>query len=261
MKSARPRQRSAERRKDNLVYLQDRSTDMLKKDLILKNPLRALEPETGPVATPGRMGLVIARRGVGKTALLVQFALDSLLRGNRVLHVSIGQKLEKAKAWYEDLFEDLSRSYRLDHAGRVHDEIVRNRMIMTFKAAAFSGPKLEERLSDLLYQDVFRPDAMMIDGYDFERATLAQVQDLRDLAEAMSLQTWFTAVRHREDPRVSGLGVPAPCDVYESLFETILLLDPAEKGIVLRTLKGAASGSEGKGELLLDPSTFLLSEG
>ena len=233
---------------------------MLKKDLILKNPLRALEPETGPVAAPGRMGLVIARHGVGKTALLVQVALDSLLRGNRVLHVSVGQKLEKAKAWYEDLFEDLSRSYRLDHAGQVHDEIARHRMIMTFKASAFSGPKLEERLNDLLYQDVFRPDTMVIDGYDFESAILPQIQDLRDLAQAMSLQTWFSAVRHREDPRMSASGVPAPCDRFEDLFETILLLDPGEKGVALRILKGDAAGKKEGGELLLDPATFLVSE-
>jgi hypothetical protein len=261
MKNARLRPRDAKGRPDNLVYLQDRSADMLKKDLILKNPLRALEPETGPNAAPSRMGLVIARRGVGKTAMLVQFALDSLLRGNRVLHVSIGQKLEKTKAWYEDLFEDLSRSYRLDHAGQVHDEIARNRLIMTFKATAFSGPKLEERLNDLLYQDIFRPECMVIDGYDFESATCPQVQDLLDLTQAMSLHTWFSAVRHREDPRTSELGVPVPCDKFEDLFDTILLLDPEEKGIALRTLKDEFSGAAGKRKLILDPATFLVSQG
>ena len=234
---------------------------MLKKDLIFKNPLRALEPETGPYAAPSRMGLVIARRGVGKTALLVQLALDSLLRGNRVLPVSIGQNLEKAKAWYEALFEDLSRSYRLDHAGQVHDEIVRNRMIMTFKAAAFSGPKLEERLNDLLYQDIFRPDCMVIDGYDFENATRPQVQDLHDLTQAMSLHTWFSAVRHREDPRTSERGVPAPCDQFEDLFDTILLLNPESEGIALRTLKDEPSGATGEKRLILDPATFLVSQG
>ena len=134
-------------------------------------------------------------------------------------------------------------------------------MIMTFKASAFSGPKLEERLNDLLYQDVFRPDTMVIDGYDFENTTLPQVQDLCDLAEAMSLQAWFSGVRHREDPRVSSLGVPTPCDEYEELFDTILLLDPGEKGITLRTLKGDASGRAADAELILDPSTFLVSEG
>ncbi len=234
---------------------------MLKKDLILKNPLRALDPETGHNTAPHRMGMVIARRGVGKTAMLVQIALDSLLRGNSVVHVSVGQNLDKAKTWYEDLFQDLSSSYRLDHAGEVHDEIVRKRMIMTFKASSFSGPKLEERLNDLLYQDIFRPVCMVIDGYDFENATRGQVQDLLDLTQAMSLHTWFSALRHREDPRTSDLGVPAPCDQFEGLFDTILLLDPEERGIALKSLKDEVSGSVGRKDLILDPSSFLIKQG
>jgi hypothetical protein len=234
---------------------------MLKKDLIVKNPLRALEPETGLNTAPHRMGLVIARRGVGKTALLVQFALDSLLRGNRVAHVSIGQNLDKAKAWYEDLFQNLSRSYRLDHAVEVHDEIARKRLIMTFKAEAFSGPKLEERLNDLLYQNIFRPDSMVIDGYDFENADRKQVQDLLKLIQALSLHTWFSAVRHRENPRVSTLGVPAPCDACEDLFNTILLLEPEKGSVTLRVLKDSVSGKTGSRELVLDPATFLVKEG
>jgi len=93
---------------------------------------------------------VIAPRGAGKTAVLVQFALDSLLRGNRVIHVSIGQSLEKTKEWYEDLFQELAGSYKLEHVGEVHSEIAANRLIMTFNAGSFSPAKLEERLKDLI---------------------------------------------------------------------------------------------------------------
>ena len=72
-----------------LIYLRDRSVEMLKKDLILKNPLRAWEPDTGHNTATPRMGLVIAPRGAGKTAVLVQFALDCMLRGNSVMHVAL----------------------------------------------------------------------------------------------------------------------------------------------------------------------------
>ena len=48
------------RRRDNLVYLQDRSADMLKKDLIVKNPLRALEPGTEQNTAPEPVGKVHA---------------------------------------------------------------------------------------------------------------------------------------------------------------------------------------------------------
>ena len=57
-------------------------------------------------------------------------------------------------------------------------------MIMTFKAASFSVPKLEERLSDLLYQDVFRADTVVVDGYDFESASREEVADLKDQLDA-----------------------------------------------------------------------------
>jgi len=243
----------------NLIFLRDRSVEMLKKDLILKNPLRAWEPDTGRNAATPRMGLVVAPRGSGKTAVLVQFALDSVLRGNRVIHVSIGQSLEKTKEWYEDLFQELSRSYKLEHVGEVHSEIAANRLIMTFNTGSFSAAKLEERLTDLIEQDIFRPQSVVIDGFDFERADPAQVQKLRDLARDRQLHTWFSAVP-LPNPQVSPLGVPAPCDRFEDLFDCILLIDAAAGGLALRTLKSDVAASKSRPAIRLDPSTFLVNE-
>jgi hypothetical protein len=243
-----------------LIYLRDRSAEMLKKDLILKNPLRAWEPDTGRNTATPRMGLVVARRGAGKTALLVQFALDSLLRGNRVVHVSIGQSLEKTKTWYEDLFQELSRSYKLEHVGEVHSDIAGGRLIMTFNAGSFSAAKLEERLTDLIEQDIFHPDSLVIDGFDFEHAEEAQVQGLRRLVQERKLHAWFSAVRHREDQRVSASGVPAPCDRFEGLFDCILLLDPDARGVSLNTLKSDVAASKDHPAIRLDPATFLVNE-
>jgi len=243
----------------NLIYLRDRSVEMLKKDLILKNPLRAWEPDTGRNTATPRMGLVVAPRGSGKTAVLVQFALDSLLRGNRVVHVSIGQSLEKTKEWYEDLFQELSRSYKLEHVGEVHSEIAANRLIMTFNTGSFSAAKLEERLTDLIEQDIFRPQSVVIDGFDFESADPAQVQRLRELVLDRKLHTWFSVVP-RANPQVSALGVPAPCDRFEKLFDCILLIDAGPGGLALKTLKSDVAASKDHPAIRLDPSTFLVNE-
>jgi hypothetical protein len=231
---------------------------MLKQELIEKNPLRALEPETGINSAPHRMGLLIGRKGAGKTALLVQVALDSLLRGNHVVHVTIGQSLDKAKAWYEDLFQELSTRYRLDHVGEVHDEITRRRMIMTFQTTSFSVPRLEERLTDLIHQDVFHPQCMVIDGYDFEKASREQVRELLAFTEAQRLHTWLTGTRHPENSQTSATGVPAPLDRFEDLFDTILLIGPEHEGHTLRTLKFPASGAGPRRDLVLDPRTLLV---
>ena len=233
---------------------------MLKKDLILKNPLRAWEPDTGRNTATPRMGLVVAPRGSGKTAVLVQFALDSLLRGNRVVHVSIGQSLEKTKEWYEDLFQELSRSYRLEHVGEVHSEIAANRLIMTFNTGSFSPAKLEERLKDLVEQDIFRPQSLVIDGFSFEDAGEAQVRSLRELVHERQLHAWFSGVPGGGERRVSAIGVPAPCDRFESLFDSILLLEPGASGLAMRTLKSDVAASKDHPAIRLDPTTFLVNE-
>ena len=51
---------------------------MLKKELILRNPLRQLGFETEDILPAGAIGAVLAHAGVGKTALLVQLALNGM---------------------------------------------------------------------------------------------------------------------------------------------------------------------------------------
>ena len=232
---------------------------MQKEDLIKKNPLRVLNPLSADALPDHRMGLVMARAGLGKTAILVQIAMDSMLRGQKVLHVSIGEGLEKAKAWYEDIFKFIAEGFQLENAAEVEDELMRNRMIMTFKESAFTRPKLEERLNDLVYQSIFRPDIVVIDGYDFAQADYDSVMDLKEMMAAMNVQGWFSALRHREDDRVSAAGVPAPCHEVDGLFDTIIILQPEKEAILLNIIKDEYDGAAGR-VLNLDPATMMVRE-
>ena len=232
---------------------------MLKEDLIKKNPLRVLNP-LSPESLPGhRMGLVMARAGLGKTAILVQIAMDSMLRGQKVLHVSVGEDLGKAKAWYDDIFKYIAEGFQLENAAEIENELMRNRMIMTFKEAAFSRPKLEERLNDLVSQNIFRPDIVVVDGYDFGEADYESIMDLKETMAAMNVQVWFSALRHRDDDRVSAAGVPAPCHEVDGLFDTVILLQPKQDAILLDIIKDEYDSAVGK-VLNLDPSTMMVKE-
>jgi hypothetical protein len=232
---------------------------MQKEDLIKKNPLRVLNPLSEESFPDHRMGLVMARAGLGKTAILVQIAMDSMLRGQKVLHVSIGEGLEKAKAWYEDVFKYIAEGAKLENAAETEDELMRNRIIMTFKESAFSRPKLEERLNDLVYQNIFRPDIVVVDGFDFAQANYDSIMDLKEMMAAMNVQVWFSALRHREDPRVSAAGVPAPCHEVDGLFDTVIILQPDKDSILLHIIKDEYDGAAGK-ILNLDPSTMMVKE-
>ena len=103
---------------------------MQKMDLADKNPLRIFAQDADGNAVNQRMGLLISRAGLGKTAILVQIALDSILRGNKVLHVSVGQSLDKTRAWYDDILKDISEGAKLDNISELNEEIMRNRLIM-----------------------------------------------------------------------------------------------------------------------------------
>ncbi|MFU8819843.1 MAG: hypothetical protein ACNA74_09000 [Desulfurivibrio sp.] len=234
---------------------------MLKQDLIEKNPIRHLNTVEGKVDS--RMGLVMSRAGLGKTAMLVQIALDSLLHGKQVVHVSVGQSLEKTRIWYDDIFKDIVAGCQLDNPYEIYDEIMRNRMIMTFKESTFNRARLEERLNDLVYQNIIRPGCVVVDGYDFNALDHQVLADLKEMAQAMDLQLWFSAVSHRTDEQTSPAGVPAPCHELDDLFDTVVLLQPGSgtECIDLNIIKDTAGGASGGRALQLDPITFMVKEG
>jgi len=89
-------------------------------------------------------GAVLAYAGVGKTALLVQVALNAMLREQPVLHVSLNDAVSKVDVWYQELFHNIAANYDAAEIQDHWDKIQPYRFIMTFKVEGFSAPKLEE---------------------------------------------------------------------------------------------------------------------
>ncbi|EKD38417.1 MAG: hypothetical protein ACD_75C00741G0003 [uncultured bacterium] len=204
------------------------------------------------------MGLVMARAGLGKTAILVQFALDCMLLGNKVLHVSIGEGVDKTRTWYDDILSLLTDGEKIESI----PEIMKNRMIMTFKESSFSKALLEERLDDLVKQNIYKPECLIIDGYDFANNDKESLEELRTFMNERGLKMiWFSAVSHRDDTRVSLDGVPAPCHEVDGLFETVLLIKPVGDAMKLDILKCDSCKLDPGTTLMLDPSTMLIKKG
>ncbi len=228
---------------------------MRNEDLSAVNPLRALLAEGSRAEETRNMGLIMARAGLGKTAILVQIALDCMLLGNKVLHVSIGESVDKTRRWYDDIRGQLTA----EESGKNIPEFMKNRMIMTFKESAFSNAKFEERLDDLVEQDIFCPDCLIIDGYDFVENDYQALEFFKTFMESKGLKMiWFSAVSHRGDSRKSADGVPAPCHEVDGLFGNVLLINPTDNAISLDIIKCASSTIEPGTQLALDPSTMLL---
>ncbi|MDR2549502.1 MAG: hypothetical protein LBD10_04790 [Desulfobulbus sp.] len=225
--------------------------------LVQQNPLRVLNMSR----ENNQLGLVMARAGLGKTALLVQIALDAILRGKNVIHVSIGETIDKTKKWYDDILSTILQGHSVTRPHELVDMVAQHRMIMTFKVAAFTRSRLEERLNDLVLQDIFRPNCLIVDGFNFDQTDREALEDLKNLMETMDMQAWFSAICHRGDDRVSPTGVPAPCHEVDDLFDMIILLKPEHDATIqLDIIRNSGElVTDGKG-LRLDPTTMMIKE-
>jgi len=231
---------------------------MLKNELILKNPLRRMGYESDDILKGGEFGAVMARAGVGKTAFLVQLALNSMLREKNVLHISLNDPVKKVSLWYKEVFNRIATQYAIHQSVQLWDTILPHRFIMTFKVEGFSVPKLEERLADLIEQDIFKPHAMIIDGLPFDDTVNQDLADLKNLASHQEMHVWFTVRTHRhEEPGPKG--TPTQLIPVADLFEVAIQLVPVGKQIQIKAFKGPGSRGD-QPDLMLDPATMLIQD-
>ncbi|MBN2705088.1 MAG: cytoplasmic protein [Deltaproteobacteria bacterium] len=241
-----------------VIYLRERSFMMLKKDLIMRNPLRAVSDEKGYILPEGGLGAVVARAGVGKTALLVQLALNSLLKGDRALHVSLGDPVRKVNLWYKEVFNNIAAQYRIEKIDELWDELLPQRFIMTFNIDGFSVPRLEERLIELADQHIFTPQMILIDGLPVnEQIKRTDLHTLKELSQKFKSHIWFTVRSHRhEEPDAEGM--PIQISEFSDLLDVVIKLEPHNNAVKLNVLKG--SGTISDQSLSLDPVTMLIKE-
>ena len=82
---------------------------MDKKDLINYSPVRSFDNIADGGLKAGEIGLVTAKKGVGKTAILVQFGLDALLKDEQLVHVSFDQHSSNVISWYDSIFTEIAK--------------------------------------------------------------------------------------------------------------------------------------------------------
>jgi len=238
-----------------VIYLRERSMAMLKQDLILRNPLRILGNQENEPLKEGAFGAVLAKAGVGKTAFLVQLALDNLLKGRNVLHISLTQPVRKVCLWYEEVFHNIADEYRLKNTSELWETILPHRFIMTFRADDFAVAKLEERLNDLTEQGIFFPQLVIIDGLPFGEGVRDALAELKIVAREQGFPVWF-AIKVRPDDDLSPHRLPETVEDVSDLFQFLIGLKPSKKEINIMVIKGDVD--EDAPPMFLDPATLLI---
>jgi len=230
---------------------------MLRKEITERSPLRVLEQSIHGGLGRGSLGVVLARPGVGKTAFLVGVALDGLLRGRCVLHVSLEHSVEKALAFYEEIFADLAHEQALEDVWEVRLEMERNRRIHAYLDGSFSVDKLRQALDFKREYTDFEPTKILIDGLDFAALESGTLEALRALARDVDAELWLSAVTHR-DAATDERGIPEPISRLAGSLDVILSMAHDGSSVHVKVLKDHDSAEVTDLKLALDPTTMLL---
>lgn len=233
---------------------------MHSKELNDRSPLRLLEQSIHGGLGRGNLGVVVAQAGMGKTAFLVGVALDDLMRDRKVLHVALDEPVDKIRDYYDEIFMDLAGSSNLEDSGNERLRVERNRNIHTYSGSTFSVAKLREAIAFLhTYMD-FDPQTIIIEGYPFAAATLADLGALRQVAREINAELWMSAVAGRHSPVVER-SVPEPVAHLASACDVILSMQPGGGVVHLRLLKDHDNPEVSDSHVALDPNTLLLITG
>jgi hypothetical protein len=230
---------------------------MHRKDLNERSPLRLLEQSIHGGLGRGNIGVVAARHGLGKSAVLVGIALDDLMRGRKVLHVALDERFDKIRDYYDEIFMDLARTGNLQDIGTERREVERYRNIHTFVRNSFSITKLRETITFLDNYMDFYPAALILEGFHFEQATKEDMDELRKIARKIDGELWMSAVTHH-DSKKNDRGIPEPVAHLEDSIDVILELEPGDKAVNLRLLKDHDNPNVSPSHVALDPNTLLL---
>ncbi len=230
---------------------------MLNKSMIIRDPLKLLGLEAGEALQDGGCGAILARAGVGKTALLVQLAINSLLQEQAVLHISLKDPVDKVDLWYKEVFQNIIQIHDIKPANQLWDEILPYRFIMTFDNSTFSLDRLMQKVEELRSREIFLPKAIMIDGFSLSEAPASELDALKAFACSNAMTIWFTIRGHRGDAPTPDAFASEFARQYQDFFNVILQLSPEKDQIQVKPLKEEILSQP---QLFLDPSTLLIRE-
>jgi len=139
---------------------------------------------------------------------------------------------------------------------QLSETMLSHRFIMAIDVEDFSIIKLEQRLKDLMEQDVFNPKVILVDGLPFSESIRKPLYDFKTLIKEKAMQAWFTVRIHRHEQPEPNV-IPDSFSHIEDLFESAIYLHPQGKEIRLKVLKGKGS-TPGDSALCLDPSSMMI---
>ncbi len=234
---------------------------MVKAELIQRSPLRIFEKSIHGGVGEGHIGVIASKKGVGKTACLTHIAVDKLFQNRKVIHVSFASNVDHIITWYEDIFQEIAKKRNLEHAVDVHDEIIKNRVIMNFNQESVETSQILKSLEALIKEGNFTADTVIFDGYAISSDTREDLDLIRSFAEKLNLEIWFSlSLSEEEGELFNEQRIPRLIEGLEEEIDVVVNLRHSDGFVHLEVAKDHELIEAKDMKLRLDPKTLLIAE-
>ena len=159
-------------------------------EMFERSPMRVVAQHLEGGLEPGQLGIIVAKAGLGKSTLLVHIGLDAILRDVAVLHVSMRDTVDHVRSYYDEIFVALSRAKNSRERTHAMISAERRRMIHSYLDRAFSVTHLRDNLAMLRDVAQFRPELLLVDGFD-ESTARENLRAIAELARELRIPVWF----------------------------------------------------------------------
>ena len=233
---------------------------MVLSELIQRSPIRIFERSIHGGLKAGEIGIIASPNGIGKTSVLVQLALDKLLQGKKVIHVSFVQHTHHVLSWYEDIFDEFIHKKNLENEAEVKNNVVKNRVLMNFNQDVMSKDQIITSLRAMIVDGGFAAEAVIIDGFDFSRTDHARMNAVKTFAQELGISVWYSCTIKDGSQQYDKQNIPVLIKDFEDLIDAVIVLDPKPDHIELSVSKDRDAHDMKAMAMRLDPKTLLILE-
>jgi len=229
-------------------------------ELIQRSPIRIFEKSINGGLKPGEIGIIASPNGVGKTSVLVQLALDKLLQGKKVIHVSFTKQTNYVPLWYEDIFNEFINKKNLENTSEIKNDLVKNRVQMNFNQDGVTKEQILKSLRAMIIDGGFKANAIIIDGFDFSGIEQSCLENVKTFATEMGVCVWYSCSVKDDGTQYDKENIPVVISPFGSLLDVVIVLQPKSDHVELSISKDRGSIISKSMAMKLDPKTLLILE-
>lgn len=230
-------------------------------DLNKLSPLRVFEQSLEGGLGKGNLGVLVSRRGIGKTACLVHLAMYKMYAKQLVIHVSFSNNVQHVLNWYDEYLKEL-KDGKSTATTEEYNSILSNRSIMNFNQNGLSVDNIINSIKALILQGAFKANAILFDGYKLNELSKEDLKKIKDFAKELQLECWLSVSASKNDNTYDEFGVPTYINEYKDLIDLLIGLkyDEKKEKVVMTAVKHNLQETDKPLNVYLNPKTMLIED-